>query len=149
MLVLLNQYGYRGFNRFLINPSSARAAREVQWMAKLKTEIVDLVVTSKQPPRTGRVTPEQAIAAARANSRIEHLLRDLKPVRSTVEFSDQWNVWLIHFYSRDRHVAFASVSADGVVLEVAPPETDDQEHDESREDPHPRTNQDPPSTGGP
>ena len=25
MLVLLNQYGYRGFNRFLVNPSSARA----------------------------------------------------------------------------------------------------------------------------
>ena len=118
MLVLLNQYGYRGFNRFLINPSSARAVREVQWMAELKPEIVGLVVASKQPPRTERVTREQAIAAARANSRIEHLLRGVKPVRSTAEFSDQWNVWLVHFYSGDRHVAFASVSADGEVLEV-------------------------------
>ena len=118
-------------------------------MAELKPEIVGLVVASKQPPRTQRVTREQAIAAARANSRIEHLLRDLKPVRSTVEFSDQWNVWLIHFYSGDRHVAFASVSSDGVVLEVAPPETDDQEHDESREDPHARNNQDPRPAGGP
>ncbi|MGE5296974.1 MAG: hypothetical protein ACM3VT_19295 [Solirubrobacterales bacterium] len=40
MLLLLNQYGYRGFNRFLMNPSAPRAAQEVEWMATLREEIV-------------------------------------------------------------------------------------------------------------
>jgi hypothetical protein len=40
MLLLLNQYGYRGFNRFLMNPSAPRAAQEVEWMVTLHQEIV-------------------------------------------------------------------------------------------------------------
>jgi len=40
MLLLLSQYGYRGFNRFLMNPSAPRAAQEVEWMATLHEEIV-------------------------------------------------------------------------------------------------------------
>jgi hypothetical protein len=40
MLLLLSQYGYRGFNRFLMNPSAPRAAQEVEWMAELHEEIV-------------------------------------------------------------------------------------------------------------
>jgi hypothetical protein len=40
MLLLLSQYGYRGFNRFLMNPSAPRAAREIEWMATLHEEIV-------------------------------------------------------------------------------------------------------------
>mgnify|MGYP000965713131 FL=1 len=49
MLVLLTQYGYRGFNRFLMNPSASGARREVQWMAQLQSEIVPLVVKTKDP----------------------------------------------------------------------------------------------------
>jgi len=40
MLLLLSQHGYRGFNRFLMNPSAPRAAQEVEWMATLRDEIV-------------------------------------------------------------------------------------------------------------
>jgi hypothetical protein len=40
MLLLLTRYGYRGFNRFLMNPSARRAAEEVKWMADLREEIV-------------------------------------------------------------------------------------------------------------
>jgi len=40
MLLLLTRYGYRGFNRFLMNPSARRAAEEVKWMAELREEIV-------------------------------------------------------------------------------------------------------------
>jgi hypothetical protein len=43
MLMLLSQYGYRGFNRFLMNPSAPRAAQEVEWMAELRDEIVQCV----------------------------------------------------------------------------------------------------------
>lgn len=43
MLLLLTQYGYRGFNRFLMNPSARRAAQEVEWMAELREEIVQCV----------------------------------------------------------------------------------------------------------
>jgi hypothetical protein len=44
MLLLLTQYGYRGFNRFLMNPSARRVAQEVEWMAQLREEIVKYVV---------------------------------------------------------------------------------------------------------
>jgi hypothetical protein len=47
MLLLLRQYGYRGFNRFLINPSARRAAQEVEWMASLRQEIVQCVKDRK------------------------------------------------------------------------------------------------------
>ena len=40
MLELLTQYGYRGFNRFLMNPSAPRSAGEVEWMAELRAAIV-------------------------------------------------------------------------------------------------------------
>lgn len=40
MLLLLSQYGYRGFNRFLMSPSVPRASQEVEWMAALHEEIV-------------------------------------------------------------------------------------------------------------
>ena len=43
MLLLLIQYDYRGFNRFLMNPSARRAAQEVEWMAQLREEIVQCV----------------------------------------------------------------------------------------------------------
>ncbi len=46
MLVLLSEYGYKGFNRFLMNPSARRAAREVRWMAELRDEIVPQVAGS-------------------------------------------------------------------------------------------------------
>ena len=57
MLVLLNQYGYRGFNRFLMNPTAARAAREVEWMLELRPQIVPLVVqTTQRPPAAALLT---------------------------------------------------------------------------------------------
>jgi len=45
LLVLLTRYGYRGLNRFLMNPSSPRSSLEVEWMARLRPEIVGLVVS--------------------------------------------------------------------------------------------------------
>lgn len=47
MLLLLTQYGYRGFNRFLMNPSARRAAQEVKWMSDLRQEIVQYVKDKK------------------------------------------------------------------------------------------------------
>jgi len=47
MLLLLTQYGYRGFNRFLMNPSARRAAQEVKWMSELRQEIVQCVKDKK------------------------------------------------------------------------------------------------------
>ncbi len=130
MLGLLTQHGYRGFNRFLMNPSAARAIGEVQWMAELRPEMVALVVKTKGlPPAAARLTREQAIAAARANRRVQQLLRGVNSIRAAAEFSDRWNVWLVHFYSGDRLLGFASVSEDEEVLEVGPLEPDEQERD--------------------
>jgi hypothetical protein len=47
MLLLLTRYGYKGFNRFLMNPSARRAAQEVEWMAELREEIVQCVKDKK------------------------------------------------------------------------------------------------------
>ena len=49
MFELLTQYGYRGFNRFLMNPSATRCVQELEWMAELKPEVVGLIVVTKQP----------------------------------------------------------------------------------------------------
>ncbi|MBM4026801.1 MAG: hypothetical protein FJ280_15565, partial [Planctomycetes bacterium] len=57
MLLLLSRYGYRGFNRFLMNPSAPRAVREVEWMADLRKEIVPYVAAARP---AGRVPEEPA-----------------------------------------------------------------------------------------
>lgn len=134
-LVLLNQYGYRGFNRFLMNPSSPRAAREVKWMARLRADIVPLVVQTKKPaPIRLSFTREQAIAAARENRRIQEALRRIESVHTQAEFSERWDVWLVHFYSGDRRIAFASVNQQGEVLEVETGQIDDREWDDRRQE---------------
>ena len=61
-LIRINQYGYRGFNRFLMNPTAARAAHEVEWMLELRPQIVPLVVqTTRRPPAAALLTRENAI----------------------------------------------------------------------------------------
>ena len=130
MLVLLTQHGYRGFNRFLMNPSAPRAAREVEWMVELRPEILALVVETKgTPPAVTLLTREQAIATARRDRHVQQLVRGVESVRTVAEFSDRWSVWLVHFFAGDREIAFASVSQDAKVLEVGPPETDGQQRD--------------------
>jgi len=133
MLVLLTQYGYRGFNRFLMNPSAPRAAREVEWMAELRPEIVSLVVKTKDPPPTPvGITREQAIAAARADERVRTRLRGILSPRFQAEFSEQWGVWLVHFFEGDRPLGFASVNRQGKVVEVGGVDTHDDKDGEPR-----------------
>ena len=133
MLVLLNDFGYRGFNRFLMNPSAPRSAREVEWMVELRPEIVALVVkTTGPPPAATLLSREQAIATAQRDGRVQQLVRGVESVRTVAEFSDRWDVWLVQFFAGDRQIAFASVSRDRKVLEVGPPETEGQERDNRR-----------------
>ena len=54
MLELLTQHGYRGFHRFLMNPSTPRSAHEVQWMAELRHEISFSVSRQGKPPEASR-----------------------------------------------------------------------------------------------
>jgi hypothetical protein len=123
MLSLLARNGYRGFNRFLMNPSADRAAREVQWMADLRSEMEAIIVQAKdQPAADEPITGEQARAAARADRRVQELLRGVTAPRFRVEFSDRWQVWVVSFYAGDRQLGFASVSPQGAVLEVGEPE---------------------------
>jgi hypothetical protein len=133
MLVLLTQYGYRGFNRFLMNPSASRAAQEVEWMARLRSEIVSLVVRTKDPPPTSaRLTREQAVEATRADERVRTLLQGILSPRFQAEFSEQWGVWLVHFSDSDRHLGFASVNGQGKVVEVGGVDKHDDKDGEPR-----------------
>jgi hypothetical protein len=133
-LLLLSNNGYRGFHRFLMNPSAPAARREVAWMAQLRREIVDRTVAAKAMPLkvAGQITAAQAIAAARASGRVRELLRGAQKVHATAEFSHRWNVWLVRFFSRDRGLGLASVSREGTVLEVA------REEDKVQTSPSPR-----------
>ncbi len=54
MLELLSQYGYRGFKRFLMNPSTPGSAQEVQWMAESRPDIVSWVSRQGKPPEASR-----------------------------------------------------------------------------------------------
>ncbi len=47
-LTLLRQNGYRGFNRFLMNPSASGASQELRWMAELRGEFVNRPARSKR-----------------------------------------------------------------------------------------------------
>jgi hypothetical protein len=133
MLVLMTRYGYRGFNRFLINPTSPRAAREVEWMAGLRSEIVSLVVKTRgAPPSARRLTRDRAIAAARADERVRERIRGNPSPRFRAEFSERWGVWLVSFHAGDRQLGFASVNRQGEVLEVGGAEEHDGEDCEPR-----------------
>ncbi len=135
MLVLLTRYGYRGFNRFLINPSAARASEEVRWTAQLRPKITSMVVRADaRSAAAEELTREQAIAAARADRRVLQLLRDTEAPRTTAEFSERWDVWLVHFFAGDRPLGFASVNSQGKVLEVGGPEEREPEEADSREE---------------
>ena len=128
MLVLLTQCGYRGFNRFLMNPSAPRASQEVEWMAKLRPEIVSLVTDAKEPPSSPTALSRgQAIDAARADPRVKRLLRGTPSPGIRAEFAEQWGVWLVHFSAGDRPIGLATVSRRGEVLEVGGAEEDDSE----------------------
>jgi len=119
MLTLLTQHGYRGFNRFLMNPSAPRAALEVQWMAELKPQIVSLVVESRKwPAAAAQLNSEQAIAAAKEDRRVQRFLEDIRSPRVQAEFSEQWRVWIIHFFAGERPVGLATVNSYGEVVEV-------------------------------
>jgi len=119
LLVLLTQYGYRGFNRFLMNPSASRAEQEVQWMAAVRSEIVSLVVKAKgPPPGPAQLIREKAIAAARADPRVKALLREVPSPRIQAEFLAQWDVWVVRFFAGDRFLGLATVNSHGEVLEV-------------------------------
>jgi len=122
MLLLLNQYGYRGFNRFLMKPSARRAAQEVDWMAALRPEITSKVIQA-DGPRTmvEEITREQAIAAAEADPRVRQLLSGVESPHVTAEFSMRWNVWLVRFFVNDRPLGFVSVNQQAKVLEIGGP----------------------------
>ena len=111
MLLLLSRYGYRGFNRFLMNPSAPRAAQEVEWMAELRPEITSKVIQA-DGPRTmvEEITREQAIAGGRGCTSAAATPGGVETPRVTAEFSTRWNVWLVHFFANGRPLGFASVN---------------------------------------
>lgn len=88
MLGLLTQYGYRGFNRFLMNPSAARAAREVEWMAKLRPEIVSSVVEGKEPTTTApEPSPERELEreAAELRGKIDDMHEEMQQMQKMLQ----------------------------------------------------------------
>ncbi|MFQ5793417.1 MAG: hypothetical protein ACE5JI_23340, partial [Acidobacteriota bacterium] len=123
---ILRAYALAGAKGFIYNgPASNPGSKyrsSYRWLGELQPEIVDLIVDTKRPPLKQRreLTAERAISAARTDQRVQELLKGLDGVRAEAEFSEQWRVWLVHFFAGDRRVAFASVSGEGKVLEVEP-----------------------------
>lgn len=94
------------------------------------------MVETKRPAleRPRPATAAKAIAAARADQRVQELLRGVESPRFSAEFSERWHVWLVHFFTGDHRVGFASVSQAGEVLEVGGPHERERESGEQRED---------------
>jgi hypothetical protein len=136
---ILQAYARSGVKGFIYNgPTSELRSKyhsSYRWLGELKPEITALMVETKRlPPETRLLmTAEQAVAAARADERVWELLRGLDDVRSETEFSEQWQVWLVHFSAGDHRVGFASVSEDGKVLEVGAPEESDKDNNHRSE----------------
>ena len=80
------------------------------------------------------MTAERAVTAARADERVQELLRGLDDVRAEAEFAERWQVWLVHFFAGERRVGFASVSEDGDVLEVGAVEEIEKDSDDRSEE---------------
>jgi hypothetical protein len=126
---ILEAYAHTGAKGFIYNgPAGDEGyAESYQWLGELKPEIVRLMTETKRPAteRGNEAPAAEAIAAACKDSRVLELLKDIRSLRVEAEFSERWQVWLVHFFEDDRQVAFASVSPTGQVLEVGGPESDD------------------------
>jgi len=128
---ILRAYALAGAKGFIYNGPTSKPGTtyrsSYRWLGVLQSEIVDLVVDTKRPllEQPPGITSERAIHAARADERVQGLLKEFGDIRAEAEFSEQWKVWLVHFFVGDRRVGFASVGEEGQVLEVGGVETDD------------------------
>lgn len=120
---ILEAYARLGAKGFIYNgPRSEPGStyrESYRWLGELQLEVRELMVSTKRlPPEQRGMTAERAIAAARGDGKVKDLLEPYEDVRAEAEFSWRWDVWLVHFLSGDRRVAFASVNEEGEVLEV-------------------------------
>jgi hypothetical protein len=135
---ILRAYALAGAKGFIYNGPSSEATSDYhdsyRWLGELRSQIVDLMVDTKQPAAVGPtgITAVQAVAAASADGDVQRMLAGSKILRVEVEFSPHWSVWLVHFYSAGRRAAFASVSTEGKVLESGPEEGDQQQPESDR-----------------
>jgi hypothetical protein len=133
---ILRAYAQSGAKGFIYNgPTSEPGSKyrgSYRWLGELKPEITTLMVETKRPPPEARwaMTTERAVTAARADERVQELLRGLDDVRAEAKFAERWQVWLVHFFAGERRVGFASVSEDGKVLEVGAAEENEKDSDD-------------------
>ena len=120
---VLQSYARAGAKGFIYNgppPDRHRAYRDSHlWLGQLRPEITTMMVQTgvpaePEPPGSA----QDAIRAARADPRVQKRIEGSKQVRAEAEFAGQWDVWIVHFRTGGREIAFASVSPQGVVLEV-------------------------------
>jgi hypothetical protein len=126
---ILEAYAHAGAKGFIYNGPAGNEgyAESYRWLGERKPEIVRLMIEAKRPAtaRGNGASAAKAIAAACEDARVLEFLKGAQSLRVEVEFSDRWQVWLVHLFADDRQAAFASVSPAGEVLEVGGPESDD------------------------
>jgi hypothetical protein len=137
---ILRAYAQSGSKGFIYNgPTSEPGSKyrgSYRWLGELKPEITTLMVETKRlpPEACWAMTAERAVTAARADERVQELLRGLDDVRAEAECAERWPVWLVHFFAGERRVGFASVSEDGNVLEVGAAEESEKDSDDQSEE---------------
>jgi hypothetical protein len=62
------------------------------------------------------ITDDEAVEIAKSHEKIRDLLDD--EVRTEVEYSEEWKVWIVSFLRDDAEIAFVTVSLEGEILEV-------------------------------
>ncbi len=117
-LSVLIDNGCKGFNMFKMNPNVEAAQEEVRWLSELKPEIVKKTVETTEYEKEITISKEQAISLARKNARLRRLFERHPNARASAVFNEEYGVWMVEFVEDGTEVGFASVSADGRVLET-------------------------------
>ncbi len=90
-----------------------------RWLGQLRPAVAETMIRAGLPSEPAPPgSAEAAIRGARNDPRVQELLREVDDIRVEAEFAYEWNVWLVRFSAGGRGIAFASVSPEGMVLEV-------------------------------
>jgi len=134
-LFMLVDNGYRGMNRFLIDPRPDLPGprEELVWLAELRGEVCARILHAG-PPQTDPteqqmeaywraqrralgLTPQTAIRPVLDDPRSAELREAFPNLDLSARYADEYGCWIVRFIADGAQVGFATVGDDGKVLE--------------------------------
>jgi polysaccharide biosynthesis protein PslG len=134
-LFMLVDNGYRGMNRFLIDPRPDLPGprEELVWLAELRGEVCARTLQAGSPQtdpteqqmeaywraqrRALALTPQTAIRSVLDDPRSAELREAFPNLDLSARYADEYGCWIVRFIADGAQVGFATVGDDGKVLE--------------------------------